>query len=206
MSEIPVIGMSPGNSYFREEVVNALLKAVVEKYNKTAILIADIPAVATYIALGYPENIAWREKALPNGNNLRNKILRAKANLGYANDQVKVFDWESEVKNNESYTSKYKKVEELYNSSETFRASANDATREVLEYSDKDVPDLEAAVKIGVHYLLSEIAFMEFVPEYFRVDKVVYIYHRNWPVYEKYIRGDFDDVPRPYLGFEVITV
>lgn len=83
MNNYPVIGMSPGNSYFKDEVVKDLLKEVVEKYGKAAILIADIPAVSTYIALGYPKNRAWRDKALPQGNNLRNKVQRAMIELGY---------------------------------------------------------------------------------------------------------------------------
>jgi predicted NAD/FAD-binding protein len=54
-----------------------LLKKVVDVYGRAAILIADVPAVSTYVALGYPQNRAWRDKALPQGNNLRNRVLRA---------------------------------------------------------------------------------------------------------------------------------
>ena len=104
----PIIGMSPGNSYFKDEVVTELLKKVVEKYGNTGILIADIPAISTYIALGYPENRARRDKALPQGNNLRNKVQRSMLELGYSADQVKIFDWESEVENNPRYQEKYK--------------------------------------------------------------------------------------------------
>lgn len=204
MSEIAVVGMSPGNSYFKEEVVNSLLEKVITKFGEAIILIADIPSISTYVALGYPQNIARREKALPQGNNLRNKVLRAKSTLNYTDKQVRIIDWENEVESNPIYKEKYEKVLELYNSNNDFRTSANEATKEVLEYSKKDIANLEDAIKTAVHYLLSEIAFMEFMPSYLGVDKATYIYHRDWPVYESYIAGEFDADPKAYLGFEIV--
>jgi cyclo(L-tyrosyl-L-tyrosyl) synthase len=205
MKNYPIIGMSPGNSYFKDEVVKELLKKVIEKYGKTAVLIADIPAISTYIALGYPENRARRDKALPQGNNLRNKVQRAMGELGYSPQQVKVIDWEKDIEGNPSYQEKYRKVLELYHKNKGFQESANEATKGVLEYSEKNIPDIVDSIKIAVHYLLSEFAFMEFAPEFLKADKVTYIYHKKWPVYESYIAGEFDNQPKEYLGSETIT-
>ena len=202
----PIIGMSPGNSYFKDEVVKELLKRVVEKYGKAGILIADIPAISTYIALGYPENRARRDKALPQGNNLRNKVQRAMTELGYSAEQVKVIDWETEVEKDSSYQEKYKQILELYNTNKNFQNAADDATKGVLDYSDKNIEDVASAVKIAVHYLLSEFAFMEFAPKFLKAEKVAYIYHKNWPVYESYIGGEFDNKKRDYLGSEVVII
>jgi cyclo(L-tyrosyl-L-tyrosyl) synthase len=201
----PVIGMSPGNSYFKDEVVKKLLEKVVREYGKTAILIADIPAISTYVALGYPENRARRDKALPQGNNLRNRVQRAMIDLEFLPEQVHIADWEDEVQENPSYKEKYNEVLELYTTNPAFQEAANSATGEVLEYADKEIPDLDAAIKTAVHYLLSEIAFLEFAPEFLNAEKVIYIYHRNWPVYENYIAGNFDGKSREYLGFEIVT-
>ncbi len=201
----PIIGMSPGNSYFKDEVVKELLKKVVEQYGKAAVLIADIPAISTYIALGYPENRARRDKALPQGNNLRNKVQRAMAELGYSVDQVRVIDWESEIEKDPNYQEKYKQVLELYNTNKVFEEAADNATKGVLDYSDKDISDVMSAVKIAVHYLLSEFAFMEFAPEFLKAEKVTYVYHKKWPVYESYRSGEFDGKARDYLESETIT-
>jgi cyclo(L-tyrosyl-L-tyrosyl) synthase len=202
----PIIGMSPGNSYFKDEVVKELLKKVIEKYGKTAILIADIPAVSTYIALGYQENRARRDKALPHSNNLRNKVQKAMVELGCSKDQIKIIDWGLEIENNITYKEKYKEVLEFYNSNKNFQQAANNATQGVLEYSGKEITNVVSAVKIAVHYLLSEFAFMEFAPEFLQTEKVKYIYHKKWPVYESYIAGEFDGRIRDYLEFEIITV
>ncbi len=197
--------MSPGNSYFKDEVVKELLKKVIGQYEKTAILIADIPAISTYIALGYPENRARRDKALPQGNNLRNKVLRAMNELGYSSEQVNVVDWEKDIQENAAYKQKHNEILNLYNSNTAFQQAVNSATNEVLKYSDKEIPDLNAAIKIAVHYLLSEFAFLEFAPQFLNTENVVYIYHRNWPVYEKYIAGEFDGNQRTHLQFHIVT-
>lgn len=205
MNEIyPIIGMSPGNSYFKEEVVKNLLKNVIDRYHKTAVLVADIPAISTYVALGYPENRARKDKALPQGNNLRNKILRAMNELGYSDDQVRIIDWKTEIESNPSYQEKYQEVLELYNTNKNFQKAANSATESVLDYSDKNISDKKSAIKIAVHYLLSEFAFMEFAPQLLKAEKVTYVYHKRWPVYDAYRNGDFDNKKRDYLGADVI--
>ena len=207
MPEIyPIIGMSPGNSYFKDDIIKSLVEKVIAKYGKTAVLIADIPAISTYIALGYPKNRARRDKALPQGNNLKNKVQKAMDTLGYTNEQVKIIDWETEIEPNPDYQEKYRQVKSLYNSNQSFNDAANFATGEVLQYSNKEIMDLDASIKIAVHYLLAEFAFMEFANQFLGSKKVTYIYHKKWPVYEKYISGEFDAKPRDYLASEITTV
>lgn len=198
--------MSPGNSYFKDEIVERLLRKVVDEFGKTAVLVADIPAISTYVALGYPENRARRDKALPQGNGLRNKVTKAMSVLGLSAEQVKVINWSAEIENNLDYKEKLDKVRRLFDSNSLFHEAANNATKEVLEYSGKLNSDTDSAVKIAVHYLLSELAFLEFAPKYLGVSRVTYIYHKDWPVYSSYIKGEFDGVTRPHLNFSIIKV
>lgn len=71
----------------------------------------------------------------------------------------------------------------------------------VLTSSERQLVDLENAVERATHYLLSELAFMEFAPEFFDCKRVCYLYHRNWPVYEDYIQGRHDGLVKPRLDF-----
>jgi cyclo(L-tyrosyl-L-tyrosyl) synthase len=201
LNTYPVIGMSPGNSYFQDETVVFLLKEVVNQFGKTGVLIPDVPAIATYRALGYSENRARRDKAIPKGNALRNKVKRAMQELGYNDDQVRVFDWNQDIASQELYAEKLKKIEVLYENNSQFRQAIRLATKEVLVTSDQEPAELEAAVDIAVHYILSEFACLELLSEHLQVEKVVYIYHKRWPAFEKYIAGDFDQIPKSHLGF-----
>ena len=196
--------MSPGNSYFKDAEIAFLLKTVVEKFGRVAILIADVPAISTYIALGYPENRARRDKAIPKGNALKNRVRKEMEKLGYSESDVTIVDWELQVAGDARYDKRYREVRNLYESNPSFCDDADSTTRSVLQSSFRKIPDIEAATKIATHYLLSEIAFLEFAPELFGVQKATYVYHRNWPIYEQYIAGKFDQVVRPYLDFLLI--
>jgi cyclo(L-tyrosyl-L-tyrosyl) synthase len=196
-----IVGMSPGNSYFKDEEVVYLLKTVVERYGRVAILIADVPAISTYVAFGYPENIARREKAIPQGNALKNRVKRAMSTLGYNETNVRILDWGGEVEENPGYQKSYKKVHELYVSRETFKKDADETTKNVLIGSKRSFDDIQKATETAVHYLLSEIAFLEWASEMFHVKQVSYVYHKNWPVYENYIAGKYDGIPKPYMNF-----
>lgn len=196
-----IIGMSPGNSYFKDEEINYLLKTAVERYGRVAIMIADIPAISTYIALGYPENRARRDKALPQGNLLKNRTERVITQLGYSHDQVRILDWEEEIEKNDDYQKSYQKIKNLYDTNKKFRNDADETTKGVIEGSKRNIPDIDTAVKIAVHYLLSEFAFLDWAPKFLGVEKVAYVYHKNWFVYENYIAGKYDAEMKPYVDF-----
>lgn len=200
----PIIGMSPGNSYFKDDEIKYLLKTAIDRYGRVAVMIANIPAISTYIALGYPENRARRDKALPQGNLLKNRAERAIIQLGYTNDQVKILDWEKEIEQNEEYKKSYIKISDLYNSNMVFQHDVDETTKGVLTGSKKEIPDILKAVKIAVHYLLSEFAFLDFAPKFLESKKVSYIYHKNWPVYENYIAGKYDNKVKNHLDFLLI--
>ena len=196
-----IIGMSPGNSYFKDEEIKYLLTRAIEKHGRVAIMIADIPAISTYIAFGYPENRARRDKAIPQGNLLKNRTERVMTELGYTGEQVRIIDWEKEVETSEEYKKSYEKVNALYQTNEKFREDTLETTKGVLVASKRDIPDIDGAAKIAVHYLLSEIAFLDWAPKFLAVDRVAYIYHKNWPVYENYIAGKYDGVPKVATDF-----
>ena len=199
----PIIGMSPGNSYFTEEVIENLIKKIVGQFGRTAVFIPDIPAIATYKALGYPENVARRDKAIPKGNNLKNKVLKAIEKNGFGKNQVRIIDWEKDAEENIGFQKTYEKIKNMYEVNADFKKSVNDATRSVLQNMKDDRVD-DLAVSIGAHYLLSELAFMEQSPVLLGANKTIYVYHKPWLIYESYIAGKFDGVFRKNLGFLVV--
>jgi tRNA-dependent cyclodipeptide synthase len=60
---LAIIGMSPGNSYFKDYEVHFLLEEAVTRFGRCAVMVADVPAIATYMALGYDRSRA-RNKAI----------------------------------------------------------------------------------------------------------------------------------------------
>lgn len=200
----PIIGMSPGNSYFKDDEVRFLLKEIVHRYGKAAVFIADIPAVSTYMALGYQPGKA-RNKAILKGNNLKNRTKKMMVELNLHEDVVHIIDWEKEVADALFYKTAFQAIVDLYQANSLFAESVNAATSEVLKNAGKEERNLPDAVSIGVHYLLSEIAYLECAPAFFHTKKITYVYHKPWPIYEEYIAGTFDDRPKAHLGFLLLT-
>jgi hypothetical protein len=73
-----------------------------------------------------------------------------------------------------------------------------------IESSDLELENDER-VQEGVYYLLKELAFIISSKELFKTDNVAVIYHRTWPVYEKFVNGDYDGQPKEGLGLAIIN-
>lgn len=198
---LPIIWMSPWNSYFKDKEVAYLLKETILKYGKAVVLVADIPAISTYLAMWYNDKKA-KEKAILKWNNLKNRTKKVINELWIDENKVIIIDWEKEIKNNADYLKGYENIEKMYQNNELFHLRVNETSEEVLKNSWKFYS--EENVEIATHYLLSEIAFLEFAPSFFEIEKIAYVYHKNWSIFEDYISWIFDWKFREYLDFLII--
>lgn len=190
--------MSPWNSYFKDIEVAYLLKETISRYWRAAIMVADVPAIATYLAMWYSLSKA-REKAILKWNNLKNRTKRVLQDMGFDQDSILIIDRDNDVKDNPEYLKHFEKVMSLYNNNPAFQRSVNETSTAVLINAEKTVN--QENIQQATHYLLSEISFLEYAPQFFDVDGVAYVYHKNRRVYEDYIAWIFDNIPRSHLDF-----
>ena len=195
---LPIIGMSPGNSYFKDREVAYLLRETIKRYGKAVVIVADVPAESTYFAMGYTISKS-KEKARLQWNRLKNRTRRLISEIWIEEDKVIIVDRANEVEQNREYKEKFNQVQKLYNENSEFRNIANKTSQEVLENSWKQFN--QESITQAVHYLLSEIAFLDFCPDFFWVDKVAYVYHKNRFVFEEYIAWKFDGKDKGHLEF-----
>jgi tRNA-dependent cyclodipeptide synthase len=203
-NELLIIGMSPGNGYFKQEVIDKILVYALSHYKHIGIFIPDIPAISTYVALGYPENIAHSKKAIPQGNNFKNRVARSIQKENLDSNKITIFDWQKEnIENNSNYRTEYNYLKKLYLTNKDFERDINEATEQVLVGNPFRKKDIELKdIKKGTHYILSEFAFMTFLPKYKKeYESFYYAYHKPWPVWEKFISGSYDGIERSNLNF-----
>lgn len=198
--DLGLIWMSAGNSYFREEVIEELIRFAVEKFDRVIAMAPDEPAEHTYKAWGYEESKAKR-KARLNANLLQNRAKRIKERLKKegVNGNLKVVEWIDEVLPHREYQKKYSEILELYKTNKEFRKDAEETTKAVLESKFEHVP--EEAVREAVHYLIKELAFVWASLAIYNAKSVSYIYHNRWLIYEKFINGKYDGIKKPGLRF-----
>jgi tRNA-dependent cyclodipeptide synthase len=203
---LAIVGMSVRNSYFKKNRIDELLRYCATLFQKIRIMVPDKPAEHTYRALGQSPAKAER-KARLSGNTLQNHSLRTMAAIhgevpGF---DIKLIEWGEEVSLHEAFEREYQNLKTLYSSNESFRKEIRDTTRSVLNGKSKPGYGLESAIDEGIHYLLKELAFLSASPEILGVDKIAYVYHHRWKVYEDFVSGKFDGIKRNNLGFVIVT-
>ena len=201
---LAIIWMSVGNPYFRPEVILDLVNFCSKKFSKIRILAPFEPAQYTYEALGNPENKAKR-KARLNSNRLKNHTQRVLDQIKNKSSDIKIVDWSEDILPKEEYKKSLKEIEALYSKNKLFQKYCDDTTKEVLNGKTKENIDFEKAVKIGVKYLLEELAFVLASPLIFGVSKTAYIYHNRWPIYENLVNGKYDKKVRNDVGFLLVN-
>ena len=199
---LAIVWMSVGNSYFKKEVIDNLIKCVNDKFSKIRILIPNEPAEHTYKALGYDVKTA-KKKARLNSNRMKNHTQRAIDSLSKKSD-FKIIDWDVDIIPKEEYKKSLIFVKDLYDNNADFRKDARETTEEVLKGKIKETVKMDKAIDAGVKYLIEELAFVIASPNLFKVKNTAYVYHREWPIFEKLVNGVYDSEPKKSLGFLLI--
>lgn len=119
--------------------------------------------------------------------------------MGVDSSKVIIINRAEEVETNKIYQNELQKVQKLFDTNNSFHQSVLQTSEEVLKFSGK--PHKNEDIKHAAHYLLSEIAFIEFSAQHFNIGKVLYTYHKPRRIYEDYIAGIFDNQIKHHLDF-----
>lgn len=190
-----IIGISINNSYFKEENLLRLISWGSTRAQSVAIMIPDLPAISTLMALGMPEDKARRE-ARKKANNLENKCRAIIERLSL--QDISIVRWESIV-GNINYLQALIAIKEAYDQDDLFRIALRSTTEEVIAAHMHETPSA-SRIDTGVQFLLQELAFICRSPKIIRQEKVAYVYHHTMQVM-KDIMEDKYSFKAPSVGF-----
>ncbi|XP_068701931.1 cyclo(L-leucyl-L-leucyl) synthase-like [Montipora capricornis] len=212
-----LLGISPGNPYYyRSDVLERLFDFAKQSADKVLVFIPDKILEHNFRAVGSknPERSAHVK-----ANRLRNKCDAAIKSSGFSEASYSYIRWMEEVETCPKYLEAYRRLQQLYQANEGFRTEISRSTEMALrclqngrekavESSNKENEDGNALdLQEGEKYLLKELAFLEAVPNiYESCQEFVLVYHRSWPVLEKYMNGAYDDKVKPFLGFVILPL
>jgi len=202
---IHFLGISVGNSFFSYTNLYNSIKTAIAHFSRVIIVIFDLPAISTYVALGYPVNIARKDKVFQKSNSLRNKIIKILNEFNCDPLKIRLLSWKDEVDSNELYHNYYQMMVKKTQKHKLLFQNIYETTQSVLISSKKTIQNLDKATHIAMHYLISELAFFEFTIEYFHIKKSVCLYHRPWPIFQNYVAGILDGEFKDHLGFYLIS-
>jgi tRNA-dependent cyclodipeptide synthase len=222
---IPIVGLSPRNAYYNAENIGFVLEETITTYGRVIVMVADIPDIQNQLAFGYSPDRA-RGEADEDGRELKGRVKAYCDKRGYSyterkesHAQVNIIDWARDIDGHAVYEQKKSDILTLYETNTSFREDIHQTTSDVLrrrmatnEKTKRHIKKLgtgnvqkglDHAVDLAKHYILCELAFLNAAPAILGGQFVQYIYHREWPVYEKYISNKFDTSTHSNLGFHV---
>jgi cyclo(L-tyrosyl-L-tyrosyl) synthase len=197
-------GISPFNSYFSEQRIQDLATWGFKHFEQVDFFMPDGPSAFTLEALGYDsEKAEW--KARRQGRYLKNKIVRALANLGVEQDvaEKSILNW-TRLRENERYAALHKEVLDHYNSDNFFKEACLEASRWVLEKMVDD-PNLMTREMLtsAVRYLLAEIPLFVDCASIVDSPSSVFCYHQCPDFIAKLIEGFYPIRASSNQGFIV---
>eukprot|EP00039_Didymoeca_costata_P006569 m.91418 g.91418 ORF g.91418 m.91418 type:complete len:180 (+) comp13302_c0_seq1:268-807(+) len=160
--------------------------------------ISDGIAQHTFRAVGYDEK-SITTKARLGGNKYRNHSR----DIVESTNGMEFVDWKT-IESHDAYVRAHAEIYDLFKQNSAFQAEVKQVTGSILEQRIKPNVDLEEAVLEGTNYLLKEFAFLSASPEIYSVPQINFVYHREWPIYERFIEGAYNGVARKDLGFFIV--
>ena len=196
---LAIVWMSVGNSYFGWESIKKIVSFVTNNFKKTKFLIPFEPTINIYKALGYDGKKATTKAGLWS-NRLTNHTWR----IVGRNTNLNIVDWKKEIANNPLFWKQLQYLKDLYKDNVSFTQDADKTTENMLKEKAIWQIDLQKGIKIGVQYILEELAFLLASPEIFNIFKTVCINHKRLEIFEKLVNGAYDWIPKPHNWFLLI--
>lgn len=164
-------------------------------------MVADIPAVNTYLAMWYNPSKA-KSKARLKGNNLKNRTVRVLDEMGIDSSRVVIIDRETEVQTAPEYVKSLLDIKALYETNTKFHDAVFETSKSVLHGTW--IETNQEWIEKATEYLLAELAYLSIAPSLLWSDEVTYVYHKNRPVYEQWIAWKYDGQSKSSLNFTLI--
>lgn len=183
-----LLGISPFNSYFSEEMIGDWIQWAHTTFSSFHVFIPDTLPIYTFLALGYDELNA-KKKAKKQAAYLKNKVARAlvQRQLDHIDTNKLIIDMDY-LENNQAYLELKKACYALYNKNPEFQKECDQCTGWVLNgHAVKD--SHRANNNIAVQYILNEMPLFMDTPSILNTPSSLFSYHQT-PQFINYLYTD----------------
>jgi cyclo(L-tyrosyl-L-tyrosyl) synthase len=198
-----LIGVSPGNSYFSEDLLTRLFHWAACSFRQIDVVIPDAAQIDTLLALGYPPPRA-RQKSRASAARLRNRAARAWEAAGAASRRSFRVHLLSELADNPHYRALLRKTEDTWSHDPGTREAFLMTSRRVLRGYLKDVQPTEEQAAQAARYMIAETPLVLDAVSVFGVDSSAGVYHQPIDFVEWLFRGHGPLRPHPRQGFVLV--
>ena len=182
-----VLGVSPGNSYFRVELLASLLGWLCDEFGQVDVVVPDSALLHTYLALGYSGPRAAK-KVHTEVSVLRNRVVRG-WNAGGGRRAGDGLYLMSDLIGRESYQVLLARAEEAIARDSELRLTGLRMTRAVLLSRGDGTEPTPGQLEQGLRYLVAELPFFLSSADIFGVPSSVCVYHQVVPLADVIFAG-----------------
>jgi cyclo(L-tyrosyl-L-tyrosyl) synthase len=197
-----VLGVSPGNSYFRVPLLTDLLGWLGGEFARVDVVIPDSALLHAYAALGYSAERA-ATKARGELNAVRNRVVRAWQAHGGPRpaDGLHMM---SDLVGEPAYRSALARCEAALAEDGELRAACRAVSRDVLLSQRPGIEPAAEQVEKGMRYLIAELPFFVASADIFGVPSSLCFYHRPLPLADLIFAGNTALTPSSRQAYAII--
>lgn len=177
-----VMGVSPGNSYFRVDLLGRLLRWLRAHFQQIDVVIPDTALVATYLAMGYSSQKSAK-KSHAEISVLHNRVHRGWEAAGGPRpaDGLHMM---SALEARPAYQRALRTAEDALAADPGLRATALGMSRTFLSSRLRGSETDCVQTELGTRYLLAELPFLLASADIFEVNSSLCFYHQPVPLAE----------------------
>lgn len=206
-----LVGVSPFNSRFSKNYVEALLMWAHYNFSKVDILLPDEEHASMLLcATDLPIGKSLR-KTRKEINRHRRVLLQCLDNIGESATETKILDFSS-YSSHPSYRALRDSVINAYENCEKFRQACTEMSSQAVlgrcigvgefkNYKDLD----QSKICKATPYIFAEMPFYLNTPSFLNLDSSVLVYHRAWPIGGALLSGEFPIYVNSKQGHGIVS-
>ena len=200
-----IVGISAGNSYYGGACIKTTLNYFGQNNNKVYPFVAEKLILHNFAAIGYTQSKA-EAKVRRVTNRLYRYIDLAVKELNNCNDnktQFETIKWSigsNSIESDNVYLNTYEMLIDAHLNDKQFEYDIDHATQQALSfmlesYRSGTVQTInDVNYDHGRQFLLKEFAYLLVSPHLLDCEKTVYIYHKEWPIFENILNGKYGSI------------
>ncbi|WP_052397358.1 tRNA-dependent cyclodipeptide synthase [Streptomyces sp. NRRL F-5123] len=200
--EHALIGVSPGNSYFSEELLTGLLRWTALRFDRIDVVIPDSARRETFLALGYAPERA-RKKSWEEASRIRNRVLRAWEAAGVTSRPFAAHRL-SRLTEHPAYQALLHRTEQEWAKGSVLRESYLAAARSVLHGLLKGAAPTQEQAELAARHLIAETPLLIGAPDVFGVASSAAFYHKRIDFIDAVYAGHTSLDAHPDQGFVIV--
>lgn len=196
------------NPYWSDQRVGMLVLAHLALGETTSVLVADGPAAHNYTALGYDDETI-RSRVSEGARRLFSRVDKATGSLSME-ERGRLIPWRwDSIITHEAWRLAREEICKLFDNNDDFRQDVLALSKSVLskQYAGGTRNfSSDSSIRLAANYALDEIAAFGASADILGVSKTCLLYHKRWPVYEKWANGIYNGVKAEKVGFLLLHV